>query len=1206
MVSPARTAAVRRASRLLSAAALLSIAAHAQVSPQFRTAPRSLITQKVDREQLSPILGAVRVEASSLPDLGEVNPSLLMEHIQLVLQRPAERQAAFDAQTEALHIRGSASFHHWLTPAIVGSEFGPSPADLSTLTAYLESEGFTVNFVAPSGMFVDFTGTAAQVERAFKTQIHNVQDAEGDTRFAAITPASLPSAISPLVVGFVPLSNLPAIKPMLKKKVPSVAQTLASLDGISPQNTVSANTEYDVGPQDFYTIYNENPLLANSINGTGVTVAVIEETNLKKVADVTTFRTTFNVIPNTPSLTVAHGSGTITCGNPGVTSTDEEGEAMLDTEWASSVAPSANLLYMSCASTTTAGIFLSAEAIIQNNLADTMSLSYGEYEAGAPTENTLLQGLWEQAASQGETVVVSAGDSGSDAEDQNSTKAATHGINVSGFSSTNWNVSAGGTDFQDGYNYLKTYKGTVSPYSYSAYWAATNSTGDSSALSYIPEIPWNDTCASSQISYLFTSNSSNPNAGCENTSGQQFVAPGGGGGGPSTLTANARATWQNGTVFGLPTTTAYPNRLQPDISFFASNGLWGHGLDYYQSDVSTSLQVAGGTSFVAPQLAGMFALIVQSTGERQGQADYVLYGMAAKAYGTATFTGTACGAGAKTGYDTTDVTAPSSTCIFNDIQVGNNSQACSNTTNCFKDTGQTYGILSTSTTASIPAFNAGNGYDMATGLGSVNIYNLITNWQNTTTGDLFTPLVAVSSTAASYTYGAPTAITYTATVSGPGSFPTGSVTFSGSTPIGAIGTADALKQSSGCNYKTTGTCTESATQSYTASATAINAGAYTITATYSSNNENYTTASGNASLTVNKQTPTLILPAQTYGYGNATVPVTATLKYTGTGLAPTGGVNFTVNGGASVNGACTGAGLTLTCTASYPTTGLVAGTAYTLTASYPGDINYNSINAANSTLKLTSVAPTITFNISSPQHTMVQLALAAASNSTGAFTYSIVSGPATITNGVATFTAGGAVQILASQAADANYTTGSTTATFNVVAGSIWLGDATNAVSTFDLLGNAISSTSGYTGAGVSTVAKPLSEAFDASGNFWIASSAGVSEFNPFAAPYSATPTTSGGIATPKSLAVDGQGYIWIANAGSTVSVLSNAGTALSPTTGFTDTGTAAPGGIAVDLSGNVWLTNITNNTVTEIIGAAAPVAPPSTSLANGTTGAKP
>ncbi len=179
---------------------------------------------------------------------------------------------------------------------------------------------------------------------------------------------------------------------------------------------------------------------------------------------------------------------------------------------------------MSCqTTTTTAGIFLSAEAVIYNNLADTMSLSYGDYEADSPSEDALVNDLWEQAAAQGETVVVSAGDSGSDTRDQDAT-VATHGLNVSGLSSTAYNVSAGGTDFQDAYN-----QGLGdTAYQVSTFWSATNSTGDSSALSYVPETTWNDTCAGSLASYYVTA-STVPTAFCDTANGYtNFRATGGG------------------------------------------------------------------------------------------------------------------------------------------------------------------------------------------------------------------------------------------------------------------------------------------------------------------------------------------------------------------------------------------------------------------------------------------------------------------------------------------------------------------------------------------------------------------------------------------------------------------------------------------------------------------------------------------------------
>jgi Bacterial Ig-like domain (group 3) len=461
-------------------------------------------------------------------------------------------------------------------------------------------------------------------------------------------------------------------------------------------------------------------------------------------------------------------------------------------------------------------------------------------------------------------------------------------------------------------------------------------------------------------------------------------------------------------------------------------------LDYYESEVSTTaLQFAGGTSFVAPQLAGVFALIDQSTKERQGQPDYVLYAMAGIEYGTTTPTGACNGSGAM-GTGTTS-SLPASGCIFNDIETGNMSQACNkNTPNCFVDSGSV-GILSTSTTSDSPTYPAGEGYDLATSLGSINIANLVGNWQSSTNSILYTPTVTLATTLASYTYVAPSAITYTATVSGPGSFPTGAVSFSGAP---TIGTAEAPVISVGC--KDAGSCIESTTQAYTPSST-LPGGVYTITGTYSPTNENYNSAIGTIGLTVNKQTSKLTVSNATTLASNLTVTLTATLAFTGTGVAPTGGVNFTVNGRAVVNGACIGTASPITCTASYPISTLAAGT-YTISASYPGDTNYNAVGPKTATLSITSHPSTITFSVSTPQHAMVPtINLSASSNNaSGAFTYSVFSGPATITGSTATLTGAGSVKLQVSQADGATFSLTTATTTFTVLAESVWIADASN------------------------------------------------------------------------------------------------------------------------------------------------------------------
>jgi hypothetical protein len=1173
-----------------------------------------LITQAIDRTRLVTTLGAVNRQVATAQDLGARDPSAAIEHIQLVLRRSPERQAAFDAEVEALHRPGDPSYHKWLTPEIVGTEFGPSASDIATLTSYLQYEGFTVNNVSKSGTYIDFAGTVAQVQQSFHTEIHNLRLANGEEHYGAVSDAQIPEALTPLVLGFVSLSNIPGIRPTYHKVVPPAARAVpAGSLGPMPLDDVSS-TNYAVGPQDFYTIYNETPLLTapTPINGSGVTIALLEETDIN-TADVTYFRTNlYAVNPGTPvSLVVLPVSDTQypNCTPAGTLESDgEEGEAVLDTEWSGSVAPRANLLFMECATTgTMGGIILSAQTVIENNLADIMSLSYDDYESDSPSQDAMVNDLWEQAASQGQTVVVSAGDTGPATEDGDlSHTYARDGITVSGLSSTAWNVSAGGTDFQDTYNQFVD-SGTA--YGISTFWNSSNGTGFSSAKSYIPETTWNDTCASSIYNAYVEGSSANGATLCANTTRSNLYLAAGGGG-PSTL--YTRPSWQTGTVYGLPASSAYSNagnRLQPDVSLFAANGFWYHDLPVYESDESTPLSYAGGTSFVAPQLAGVFALIKQKTGERLGQPNYVLYNMAGAEFGTTSYTGSTCNGSGASGIGTTTA-LPASTCIFYDIQTSNNSVDCGRgTSDCYTLSGASYGILSTSTSAEDPAFPTGEGWDPATGIGSLNITNLVNNWQNAAAGGiLYTPTVTVTATSASYTYGSPSPITYTATVAGSGSYPTGSVTFSGSPTISTIGN-DPLAGSAGC--KTGSTCTESAAQAYTPPAS-LAAGSYTITGAYLSTNENYASGSGTTTLTVNKQTPAVTVSAVTIGQGLASTTLSATVSYSGSGAAPTGGLTFKVDSGSVVTATCTGSSSPLSCSyAAYPTSTLALGS-HTIAAVSLADTNYNSASGSNTLTVVTPTSPTITFTVPN-HHTMdVPFAVSATSNSPGSITYSVVSGPATILANTVTLTGvAGTVQLQASQAAGGIYTAGTQNASFTVIAGSVWFGNGTGSLSTFDLTGTAITGTSGFTGGGVGSIATPLGLAFDSSGNVWVASSSGISEFSRQGVAVSSTPYTAGGISSPLAVAVDGAGQVWVANAAAagTVSVLSNAGAAVSPSTGYCitanpSTGTCVtgskPAGIAIDISGNVWIPSSTANTVTRILGVAAPVVPLATGAASG------
>src|SRR5262249_29629203 len=138
------------------------------------------------------------------------------------------------------------------------------------------------------------------------------------------------------------------------------------------------------------------------------------------------------------------------------------------------------------------GVDLSAAYIVENDLADIMSISFGQCESAlGAQENAFWNGLFQQAAAEGISVFVSAGDNGNaGCDDPNpNTTPATGGAAVSGLASTPFNTAVGGTEFNE----------TVNGGSVSIFWNATNSKTDfSSVTGYIPEMTWNESCSPGQ------------------------------------------------------------------------------------------------------------------------------------------------------------------------------------------------------------------------------------------------------------------------------------------------------------------------------------------------------------------------------------------------------------------------------------------------------------------------------------------------------------------------------------------------------------------------------------------------------------------------------------------------------------------------------------------------------------------------------------
>lgn len=729
---------IRTAARCLGISATLALLALPLTAAGFSTqkAPTPLIT----------LPGNVRPDVRMAIDKGAVDGGMQLDHMLLQLQRPAAREARLEARIEAMHQPGSPDFHHWLTADEIGQQYGPDPAEIQRVTQWLRSYGLQVNGVSKSGLVIDFSGTAAQVTSAMHVALHTVI-VDGKNHFANVQNPQVPSEFGSLIVGVSSLNDFhprPAHTAISSSRIDSISkavvphesqETNAALSSSGPMPGFTTGSSYQlIVPNDLHTIYNFDGVYSKGITGKDQEIVVIEDSNVYSAKDWSVFRKTFGLSKYTHgSFTQIHPGG---CADPGVIAGNDS-ESTLDAEYASAAAPDAAIVLASCADTkTTFGGLLALQALLDRGVPPAIvSISYIECEAAlGAAGNATYRYIYQQAAAEGVSVFVASGDDGAASCDANQ-PAAKYGIAVNGFASTQYNVAVGGTDFSD------SYAGTNAQY-----WKATNNSIYGSAKSYIPEIPWNDSCASTLISNVEGYNVPyGKNGFCNSTTGEMFfLTTGAGSGGPSSCAygetsskANtpavsgscqgyAKPTYQTG-VFGNPNDHV---RDLPDVSLFAANGVWGHYYVFCYTDPAMGAggaactgnpagwSGAGGTSFAAPIVAGAQALVNQSQGSPQGNPNYVYYALAKLEFG---------GTG-KNSCIATLGSGSESSCIFHDVAQGDIDVNCLGKFNCYTPSG-TNGVLSTTSKAYSKAYESKEGWDFATGIGTLNVGNLVKNWK---------------------------------------------------------------------------------------------------------------------------------------------------------------------------------------------------------------------------------------------------------------------------------------------------------------------------------------------------------------------------------------------------------------------------------------------------------------------------------------------
>ncbi len=642
----------------------LSACAISLVSGDFAKAAQAptLVTSAINEGQMVEVKRSVHPAARTEFDQGAAPDNLPLERMLLVLKRSPERQAALDQFLNEVQQPSSPSYHKFLTPQQFGEQFGAADSDIQVVRSWLQSHGFAVQPVAPGRSFLEFSGTARQVRRAFHTSIHQY-NVNGVNHWANADTQQIPLALADAVAGISTLHNFGATPQ---------SSIIATQVSPNPEFSTGSGSHY-LAPRDYATIYNANPIYPG-ITGAGVTIAVVGRTNIN-IQDVVSFRSLFGLPANPPNIIV---NGT----DPGDLGGGEEAEAVLDTSWAGALATGATVdLVVSQTTNTTDGVDLSELYIINNNLANVMTESFGSCEAsiGQPQE-ILIASNAQQAAAQGISYTVSAGDSGSAGCDNfNSETSATGPISVNGLASTPYNIAVGGTQFNE----------NGAP---SVYWSSINGPYDSSALSYIPEDVWNVNCTGSVC-------------------GSGSIVAGGGG----ASAYFSKPSWQTG-VAGIPADGA---RDLPDVSLTAA----AHDAYLLCLAGSCSSSPAGlvaiyGTSASAPSFAGIIALLNQKAGTRLGQLTPRLYALAASENLTN------CNASNTAGL-------PSTNCIFNDVTVGTNAVPGEANYNTGSET-----------------YLAGIGFDQASGLGSVNVANLVNNWNAINAG---APSASVSPASLTFT-----------------------------------------------------------------------------------------------------------------------------------------------------------------------------------------------------------------------------------------------------------------------------------------------------------------------------------------------------------------------------------------------------------------------------------------------------------------------
>ena len=678
-----------------------------------------------------------------------LDASVHMNHLQLILKRSAVRQAASAQLVNDQHNPSSLRFRHWLTPREYGNAFGVADGDVAAVTSWLSAEGFKINAVYPNRMQIDFSGTVGLVNHVFHVNETRYTFTSGVTMVTNDGDISVPAALQAVVAGVSGLSKLES-KANARSSVTGSGAAFRtnvseSQSPFSNHATRGQGQVVDPGPgyprllvpNDLVTMYGMRTLRNNGVVGSGVKVAVIV-TGTTYMPDWSMFTNLFNLTRYGGTATQEQPAGPSACP---ASDYQAYSSGISDAEWITAMAPGADVMIASCGNTSSgdyfSGIYAAANNLINADARpNVIEADYvtGEYVT-SQADKLAIDLLWEQADAEGISVFVPTGDYGSG---QMLAIEGQPGVDANAFATSPHVTAVGGTDIADQLD------GTTTQY-----FAAVPSVVGGSALSYVPEIPWNQSCGNGVVAKHLGYNRvvGYCNASQRNPSLRVRHDPLAAGGASSK--SNPKPDWQTWVYNSAQDQT----RDIPDVALFAGSH---DDLTSVFSCVDTLMctfqEAPGysyGTSISTATFVGIQAVMDEGLASRgypidQGNAAPTLYALASDEYGRA-FSQPAPGLAA---CNADHGATGSSNCIFHNITRGSISTSCQQTDgiditpNCYfynflygpNDTIVKLGV--TTIDASPTAYDVDNkaygarpGWSFASGLGSVNATNLLIAWR---------------------------------------------------------------------------------------------------------------------------------------------------------------------------------------------------------------------------------------------------------------------------------------------------------------------------------------------------------------------------------------------------------------------------------------------------------------------------------------------